>query len=192
MSATLKQPMTVEAFLAWEQRQDARFEFDGFQPVAMTGGSSEHSAIKVNLTAAIRPRLRGGPCRIFDSDLKVAVAGSIRYPDAFIVCTQVPRGTTIVTDPVVVFEVLSPSTSYIDRIQKNREYRSTPSIQRYVLLEQTSRAVTVYSRQGESWTVDVLVDDAVLELPEVGVSVPLAELFEGIEFPEDDADRASG
>jgi Uma2 family endonuclease len=118
------------------------------------------------------------------SDLKVRVASSVRCPDALIVCAPVPRGTMVVTDPVVMFEVLSPSTSDIDRIQKNRKYRLTPSIRRYVILEQRLAAATVYSRAGESRVSDVLLGDAVLDLPEVGVPVPMSEICQGIEFPE--------
>lgn len=190
MGAALK-PMTLDAFLDWESRQELRYEFDGFHPVAMTGGSSEHSAIKINLVAAVRPRLRGGSCRMFDSDLKVLVAESIRYPDAFVVCSPVPRGTQVVTDPVVVFEVLSPSTSAVDRIQENREYRLTPSIQRYVILEQDTAAATVFSRAGNTWVSDVLVADGVLEMPEIGVTVPLSEIYEGVEFPPAGEEAAS-
>ena len=191
MSA-VREPMSLDAFLAWESRQEVKYEFDGFQPVAMTGGTSEHAAIQVNLIRALGNRLRGGPCRVFGSELKIAVAGSIRYPDGFIVCSKVPRGTLVVSDPVIVFEILSPSTSFTDRITKNREYRQTPSIQRYVILEQTSQAATVYTRAGDEWTAEILIGEAELALPETGITVPLAELYEAVEFPpeQDNAETA--
>src|ERR1700710_1931586 len=103
--AALHQPMTLEAFLAWEEQQELRWEFDGFEPVGMTGGTSEHSAIQRNLSIAIGGRMRGKPCQLYPSDLKILAAGSIRYPDAFVVCSPVPRGTLVITNPVVVFEV---------------------------------------------------------------------------------------
>ena len=136
MNVVLRKPMTLEAFLAWEERQELRYEFDGFQPVAMTGGTFTHAAIQRNLIMALGNRLRGKPCQALGSELKIAVAGSIRYPDGFVVCTPVARDATVVTDPVVVFEVLSPSTSTTDSIVKNQEYRDTASIQRYIMLEQ--------------------------------------------------------
>jgi Uma2 family endonuclease len=139
--------VSLEEFLAWEERQELRYEFDGFQPRAMTGGTSEHAAIQRNLLAALTNRLRGKPCQPFGSDLKISVAGSIRYPDAFVVCTRVARGATVVSDPVVVFEILSPSTAMIDRIVKNQEYRDTPSIRRYVVLEQDQQAATIFARR---------------------------------------------
>jgi Uma2 family endonuclease len=187
MNVVLRKPMTLEAFLAWEDRQELRHEFDGFQPVAMTGGTSEHSAIQRNLITALTNRLRGQQCQPHGSELKVAVAGSIRYPDAFVVCSTVPRGTTVVTDPVVVFEVLSPSTSTTDRIVKNQEYRDTPSIRRYVMLEQDRQAATVFARAGDDWVGHVVSGNAVLVMPEIGIELPLAEMYEGVSFPEAEA-----
>ena len=185
MSAALQTPMTLAAFLDWESGQALKYEFDGFRPIAMTGGTAEHSRIQINLAIALGTRLRGSRCQVFNNDLKVSVAGSVRYPDAFVVCTPLPRGTLVVTDPVVVFEILSPSTSYTDRIEKYREYRLTPSVQRYVILEQTRPAATVFTRVGEAFIADALLGDAELAMPEIGVTVPLAEFFEGIAFPEE-------
>jgi Uma2 family endonuclease len=192
MSAAMKPRMDLEAFLEWESRQEFKYEFDGFQPVAMAGVSSEHAAIQANLMLAVGSRLRGGPCRIFGSDLKIAAAGSIRYPDAFVVCTPVPRGTLVVENPVVVFEILSPGTSYRDRIEKNREYRATPSIQRYVILEQTRPAATVFSRVGDEWVADIVIGETELALPEVGLTIPLPELYEGVEPPPETEQAEAG
>ncbi|PPQ27088.1 Uma2 family endonuclease [Rhodopila globiformis] len=182
MSVALKQPMSLEAFLAWEEQQELRWEFDGFEPVAMTGGTSEHSAIQRNLVFALTGRLRGKPCQPYTSDLKIAVAGSIRYPDAFVVCSPVPRGTRVVTDPVAVFEVLSPSTASTDIGIKNQEYRDTPSIQRYVMLSQDDQRATIFARAGDDWVGHIASGDAILEMPEIGIEVPLAELYEGVSF----------
>ena len=183
MSAVLKQSMSLEAFLDWESREPLKFEFDGFEPVAMTGGSAEHATIQVNIIRELSNRLRGRPCRVFGSELKIQTAGSIRYPDTFVVCSPIPRGTLVVTDPVVVFEILSPSTSSIDHFEKNREYRATPSIQRYAILEQAQPAATVYSRMGDNWVADFLVAGDDLVLPEIGVSVPLLDLYQDVLFP---------
>jgi Uma2 family endonuclease len=183
MSAALKPVMTLEAFLDWEPRQEVKYEFDGFRPVAMTGGTWNHAAIQRNLIGLLYNRLRGHRCQAFGSELKIQAGHSIRYPDAFVVCSPASPGTLVVTDPVIVFEILSESTSYIDRIEKNREYRETPSIQRYVILEQTTPAATMYARVGEAWVVEVLVGDATLVLPEIEASLSLTELYEGIEFP---------
>jgi Uma2 family endonuclease len=102
-----------------------------------------------------------------------------------VVCSPVDRTATVVTDPVVVFEVLSPSTAAKDRIVKAREYQATPSVRRYVMLEQDSVGATVYARAGDSWTHEILIADSVLALPEIGVELPLAELYEGIVFDDE-------
>lgn len=149
----------------------------------MTGGTLEHATIQRNLVSALHRRLRGAPCQVFGSGLKIRVADPVRYPDAFVVCGDLPRGTQIVDTPVVVFEVLSPSTGDVDRIVKNQECRATPSIQRYVMLEQDRMAATAFERAGDDWIGHLLVGGVALEMPEIGVSVPLAELYEGVAFP---------
>jgi Uma2 family endonuclease len=181
MNIAMRRPMTVEQFLAWEERQDLRHEFDGFQPVAMAGGTAALSAIQRNLIIALGTRLRGKPCQAHGSDLKILVDGRIRYPDAFVVCTPVAPKTTLVTDPVVVFEVLSESTSHDDLVVKNAEYRACPSIRRYVTLEQTHAGALVFARKGDDFVAEPLAGDgAVLRLPEFGIDIPLAEFYAGV------------
>jgi Uma2 family endonuclease len=179
--------MSLAEFLAWEERQELRWEFDGFAPMAMTGGTAEHSIIERNLIFSLTGRLRGHPCQPYTSNLKIAVAGSIRYPDAFVACTPLPRGTFVVTEPVVVFEVLSPSTASTDIGAKNEEYRDTPSIQRYVMLVQERQQATVFARVGNDWVGHIVSGDDVVEMPEIGISIPLTELYEGVSFPQPDA-----
>lgn len=125
-------------------------------------------------------------CRAVRGGLKVIVAGRVRYPDAIVTCSPIPRGTDIVPEPVVVFEVLPPGTAAVDRIQKNEEYRETSTIRRYVMLEQTRMAATVFERVGEDWVgedwVGHLETGAVLPLPEVGVELPMAAFYARLEF----------
>ncbi len=88
----------------------------------------------------------------------------------------------MIADPVVVFEVLSPSTASTDIGAKNEEYRDTPSIQRYVILTQDRQQATVFARVGSDWVGHIVSGDAILEMPEIGISVPLSELYEGVSF----------
>ncbi len=109
-----------------------------------------------------------------------------------VVCSPVCRTATVVFDPLVVFEVLSPSTASNDRIAKAREYQATASVQRYVMLEQDGVGATIYARLGDTWTHEILIADSILSLPEIGVELPLAELYEGIVFEtEQDPDRTA-
>ncbi len=184
MNIALRTPITLGEFLAWEDRQELRYEFDGCQPIAMTGGTRAHATIQANLVIALGTRLRGKPCRPFGGDLKIAVAGRVRYPDAFVVCTPGQNDARVVTDPVVVFEVSSDSTVREDLFAKNAEYRATPSILRYVVLEQTKAAAIAFSRKGADWVSEIVTDEGLLPMPEIGVELPLAERYLGIDLTE--------
>ena len=177
--------MTVEEFLAWEERQDLRYEFDGVEAIAMAGGTAAHALIQVNLITTLRTNLRGKPCRPFGSELKIRVADRIRHPDAFVVCTPVPSRTTTIDQPVVVFEILSDGSARDDLVIKNREYRAASSVQRYVVLQQTGAGATVFSRRGEDWLADpVSGDGATLPMPEIGIEIALADLYADVAFDE--------
>ena len=183
MNLALRKPTTLAEFLEWEERQPLRYEYDGVGPVAMTSGTAGHAVVQRNLAIAVGGRLRGKPCGFYGSDLKFQVAeGHVRYPDGMVVCRPVDRTATVVYDPVIVFEVLSPSTGRDDRIVKAREYQATPSVQRYVMLEQDAVGATVYARSGDAWTHEILVANSILVLPEIALSLPLAELYEGVDF----------
>jgi Uma2 family endonuclease len=191
MNVAVRKPMSFDEFLAWEARQELKHEFDGVRPVAMAGGTRSHSGIQRNLAISVGGRLRGTRCEFYGSDLKVLAAGSIRYPDGMVVCTPGEAGSTVVLDPVVVFEVLSASTAGTDRIAKNREYQATPSVQRYVMLEQDRVAATVFARAGADWVGHVLTGDEALQMPEIGIELPLSELYAGLDLapePDEDAD----
>ncbi len=190
MNVALRKRMTLDEFLAWEERQELRYEFDGFQPVAMVGSTAAHSTIQRNLLFALTGRLRGKPCQPHGSDLKIHVAGCIRYPDAFVVCKPIPPRDTVVDEPRIVFEILSPSTTNKDLVQKNQEYRETRSIERYVVLEQSHAAAIMFSRKGEDWVSEVAAgSDAALSLPEIGIALPLSEIYEGVELDSDDPEE---
>jgi Uma2 family endonuclease len=187
MNLALLRPMTLAGFLEWEERQPWRYEFDGVGPVAMTGGTLAHARIQRNLAFALTGRLRGSPCEFLGSDLKIRTTGDhVRYPDGFVTCAGGQNMSTVLSDPIVIFEVLSPSTAAKDRIVKAREYQAMPSVQSYVMLEQDRIGATVYSRAADAWTHEILIEGSVLALLEIGVELPLAELYEGIAFGEQD------
>ena len=114
------------------------------------------------------------------------VDGHVRYPDASVSCTPQADETYarqgIVERPSIVFEVLSVGTSTQDRTDENQEYRATPSIQRYVMLEQDRITATVFPRSSDAWTGELLFGrDVMLVLPEIDVpAISLADLYEGI------------
>ena len=184
MNVALRSSMTLAQFLVWEERQEQRYEFDGRMPVAQAGGTAAHSAIQRNLLFSLTGRLRGQPCQPHGSELKIQVAdGHIRYPEAFVVCTPVSPRATVVTDPVIVFEVLSDGTANDDLVIKNAEYRATPSIRRYVILQQTHPGAIVFARKDADWITELVSgDDAVLDLPEIGLFIPLSEFYADVDL----------
>jgi Uma2 family endonuclease len=189
MNVAVGKSMTLAEFLTWEDRQELRHEFDGARVIAMAGGTAAHAFIQRNLAAALHSRLRGQPCRFVGSDMKFLTAeGTVRYPDGMVVCSPLASKAKFVETPTIVFEVLSPSTTDTDRIVKALEYEATPSVMRYVMLEQDSAAAVVYARAGASWMNQILVGGAALALPELGFEFPLAELYEGVEFEAADED----
>ncbi len=188
MTVALRQPTTLDEFLAWEERQELRYEFDGTGPVAMAGGTAEHDRISLNLAASLVVRLRGEPCRPCGSNLKVEVMGRVRYPDGYIICSPLVPGATVTSDPVVIFEVLSTGTARVDRVEKNREYRTIASVTHYVMLEQDEIAATVLERSGENWISRLLGATDTLHLPDVGIEIPLVELYEGLDLSNPAAD----
>jgi Uma2 family endonuclease len=183
MNLALRKPITLAEFLDWEEQQPLRYEFDGFQPIAMTGGTAAHAALQRNLAIALGGRLRGQLCQFFGADLKIEVAGKIRYPDGFVVCSAISLGDKIVRDPVVIFEVLSDSTARTDLVTKNHEYAATPSVQRYVILSQDEIGGTMFERIEGDWVGHLVSANSTLRMPEIGIELPLAELYEGIDFP---------
>jgi len=187
MSVTSRVPaMTRDQFFNWAEAQSARYEFDGFEPVAMTGGNINHNRIAFNIHTALRGRLKGSGCEPLGLDAGVATIGNIvRYPDAVVTCSPTPGGSRLVPNPVVIFEVISPTSGHVDRIVKVREYGVVESIRRYVIVESASVGLTVHERQaaGQKWTVTTVMADDVLSLSEIGVEVPMAELYDGVDFP---------
>jgi Uma2 family endonuclease len=187
MSAALRKPMGLDEFLAWEARQEERYEYDGFGPVAMTGGTLGHELIGGNIRAELCDRLRGKRCTVVGPTLKIEVAGRIRYPDAFVRCGPGSLKDTVFRDPVVVFEVSSSGSTRVDRVDKLREYARTPSIQRYVLLEQDSIAAQMFVRKGDLFVSETLTEGDILSMPEIEVELPFAVFYAGLDFPDDDS-----
>ena len=173
--------MTVAEFLDWEERQEERHEFDGIRPVAMTGGTFAHEMIGQNVRTELDIRLRGTRCRVLGPNMKIEVAGSIRYPDVLVFCSPADRKTRVLREPVVVFEVLSDSTAHIDHFEKFEEYLATPTVQRYVILEQDAIAALVFTRDGDRVVASTVSRGGVLRMPEIGVELPINDLYRGVE-----------
>ena len=195
MNIALRKPMTREDFLLWAESQEGRYEFDGFEPVAMTAGTNNHGTISNNLNFQLTLRLESSSCRSMPPEGGgVATIGKkVRSPEATVTCTKIRGRDRLIPNPVIVFEVISESTRRIDQIDKLREYHAVPTIKRYVIIEQTGVAVTVHSRRGdEPWTTLPYGAGDVLDLPEIGIELPVALLYRNVDFDAgQDAEPAS-
>jgi Uma2 family endonuclease len=186
MNVAIRHPvMTRAQFFLWAETQEERYEFDGSAPVAMGGGTNRHSRIVINILVALANRLRGSGCEPFGPEAGLSTIGdTVRYPDAMITCTKTPGEDRLVPGVVVVFEVLSPTSGPIDRVVKLREYQAVPSIRRYLVVESAAPVITVFERAeaDQAWTATALAAGDVLHIPEVGIAVPVDDLYENVEF----------
>jgi Uma2 family endonuclease len=171
---------TVDDFLAWESQQEERYEFvDGILR-AMTGGSVDHAAIIANIVSALHARLRGTPCRSFASDLRIKADENSMYPDVVVVCGASDPKATEVTNPVVVVEVLSKSTSDYDRGRKWLAYQTISDLMHFLLVSQDECRVDVFRRMGNGWFSESVVDPTgEIALDSIGAQLRVSDIYEG-------------
>jgi Uma2 family endonuclease len=190
MSAATKHWISPEEYLARERRAEFRSEYYRGEVFAMAGASDEHCGIKDNLAREAGNQLKGGPCRVRTSDLRVKVhaTGLYTYPDMVIYCDK-PQfedaNVDTLLNPSVVVEVLSESTEKYDRGKKFGHYRQIPSLQEYILVAQDQPLMERFVRQPDgAWSLTVFEGLAsVFEFASVPVRVPLTDVYDGVEFP---------
>lgn len=188
-----KEFYTVEEYFAMEEVAEYKSEYSGGKIYAMAGGSIEHAAISANLLAGIIVGLRGKPCRGFSSDLKVAVEvmDKYYYPDAVIICDEIQYlqdRKQAVTNPSIVFEVLSDSTENKDRGEKFHAYWKLNSMQEYVLISQHEPQVEVFKRLDEQ-TFQLRVYrslDENIPLESMNMALSMKDLYEKVSFEKKD------
>lgn len=191
MSAVHKpEKLSVAEYFALEEKAERRSEFFDGEMFLMAGASKEHNVLTRNLLGHLFARLQGGRCQVFVADMRVKVdrTGLYTYPDLLIVCGEpeyAPENRDTLTNPTVVIEVLSDSTERYDRTTKFRHYKALPSLTEYALVAQDEPLVERYTRTPAGrWERDDFVGlDASLELAAAAVRVPLADVYQGVEFP---------
>jgi Uma2 family endonuclease len=193
MSLPQRKPaVTIEDYLRLERDAPDKHEFYRGEIFCMAGGSARHSRLTMNVGGEIRSRLKGGPCGVYDSNLRVRVPATdlYTYPDALVICGPVKfdpldrRGETAL-NPTLLVEVLSPSTEGYDRGLKAQNYRTIESLQEYVLVAQDAAVVETYHRQADgSWLLRTFRGrESVARLASLGIDLPVGEIYDGIEFP---------
>ena len=180
-------PISVEEYLELDRNsQNARYEYIDGHVTMLAGGSLNHSTIAVNITSILKAHLRGGSCRVFNSDARVRLSESrIVLPDASVTCDARDRGEgDIVEYPVLVVEVLSPSTEAYDRGLKFAYYRDCPTIQEYLLIDSQRQAIEVYRRERRDlWVLRTISPETDVELASLGVRFSFDAVYEDVDFP---------
>ncbi|MEM1118574.1 MAG: Uma2 family endonuclease [Bacteroidota bacterium] len=186
MPTAVRTSLTASEFFAWEAEQLDKHEFYHGEVFSMAGGTPEHALIGANAVANLAGRLRGGPCRVFSSDLAVELepGGHYAYPDVTVVCGPVERSEQgpAVTNPTVVVEVLSPSTAGWDRGGKAEAYRRIPSLQAIVFVATDRRQVEALAREGGRWVLVEPTDAGVLPLDAIEAGLDVGALYEGVDL----------
>jgi Uma2 family endonuclease len=174
---------TYANYLDLEAASNVKHEFLAGEIYGMAGGTPEHAALSVAVSGALLAQLRGGPCRVYSSDLRVRVlaTGLATYPDVTVVCGEPerdPESPTTIVNPRLVVEVSSDSTMDYDRGEKLEHYRQIPSLAGIVLVSHTQRCIEVWQRAADgTWTASTAGAGERAELPGIACSLVVDDIY---------------
>jgi Uma2 family endonuclease len=180
--------MTLAEFLGWEDGTDTRYELlEGF-PVAMAPPAPAHGLLAAQLCIRIGAALQSRrPCMV---QVEAGIARPDRddtcyVADLAVSCKPPLRGDQLISDPVLIVEVLSPSTGLYDRQTKVSDYRRIGSVEEILLIDSASIFAEVLRREGERWITEIVRGPrATLSLASIGLTAVMSELYEGIDLPD--------
>jgi len=181
--------LTEEQYLTLERAAEFKSEYFDGEMFARSGASMRHARLQQNLTTQLSMALDGGRCEPFGSDLRVRVSSRMyTYPDVSVVCGEpllADDHQDVLLNPVAIFEVLSPSTETYDRGTKLQRYRTIPTLQDYILVNQTEIRIEQYTRQENNlWILrDYQTLDEELIVKSIAVWLPLSRIYNRVEFP---------
>ena len=181
-----QQHLTLDDYLAWENQQPEKNEYYRGEVYAMVGARRVHGTVVSNLNRRLAEQLDGTPCRVFTEGMKLQVADdAIFYPDLLVTCDRADLATEMIfRAPRLVIEVLSPSTQACDRGLKFAVYRRLPSLQEYILVDPDARRVEGFRRNEQDlWVLHDMTEGPALEAASIGCTVPMAQVFDGVEPP---------
>ena len=187
--------LTPEEYITLERKavpdaETVRSEYINGEIINMSGASRAHNLITINISTALHSRLRGSGCETYANEMRVSTpsTNSYFYPDVVVVCEEPRFGDDVfdtLLNPIVIVEVLSPSTEAYDRGEKFAHYRQLTSLQEYVLVVQDQIRVEHYRRQERQWIfTDFEKHDEILPLPSIECELPLREIYERVTFPD--------
>jgi Uma2 family endonuclease len=175
--------LTVDEYLETERASPVRHEYLAGQVYAMAGASDAHNRIALNIASRLLARARGGPCRVFMSDMKLRIeaANAFYYPDVFVTCDPEDPENYFKTHPCLIIEVTSPTTAVIDRREKLLAYKKIASLREYVLISQEEMSVEFYRLdRGGHWWVETLGAEDALKLESVEMEIAVKEIYEDV------------
>ena len=185
MSTLPDYTISPEEYLDFERGAETKNEYIDGQVVAMAGASERYNRLVANLIIALGTQLRGQSCRVYPSDLKVQMPGGRRYfyPDVSVICGPaafVDEQQDVVTNPVVIIEVLSDATAAVDRGLKLQSYIQIPTLEDYLLVSQDMELIERYSRGDDGpWLyTEHMGADATIDLASIGCRLALADIYD--------------
>lgn len=184
--AKLKPYLRAENYLTGENDGEIRHEYLCGEVYAMAGSSDRHNRISFNCAKKIDGRLdSSGDCEVFITDMKLqADEATFYYPDVFVACDRADRYFR--REPILIIEVLSPSTESIDRREKLRVHRQIPTLQEYIIVAQDKMQIELHRKQANGeWTKEFFAEAGeILEMKSVDLSIALSEIYRGVDFGE--------
>ena|SRR5438445_2042971 len=176
--------ISANDYLEGEKVAETKHEFVAGHVYAMAGASEEHNLIVTNLVASLHAHLRGKPCRLFATDMKVRLLVSTTdifyYPDLMVTCDARDTDRYFKRFPKVLIEVLSPDTERTDRREKFLSYTQVETMEEYVLVAQDTKEITVF-RRGNHWRAEMLTKpDQQLRLASIDFALALGAVYEGV------------
>jgi len=185
--AKLKPYLSVEKYLKGENDGNLRHEYIYGEVYAMAGSSDRHNQISGNIFVKLFQKFSGSKdCRVFMTDMKLqADEETFYYPDVFVACDNPDRYFR--REPILIIEVLSPSTESTDRREKLKVYRQIETLQEYVIIAQDKMQIELHRKQsGGEWTKEILTEpDETAELKSVELSLTLADIYRGVDFDDE-------
>lgn len=173
-------PIAIKEYLEGEKTSDVRHEYVAGAVYAMAGASALHNLIALTFAASLRQHVRGSPCHVFMSDMKVRVDDAFYYPDLLVVCGTIDPGAHYQSMPTLVIEVLSESTEARDRLEKRLAYQKIDSLKEYVLVAQDKMRVEVYRRMEDGWQLETFSYGDRVHLASINYTIMIEQLYEDV------------
>lgn len=178
--------VSPEAYMEMEMASPERHEYVDGEIFAMVGTSSIHNELVFNITSILKNHLRGKPCRIYMESIKLRVeaANCYFYPDVMVTCSETDRQERyVMNEPLLVVEILSPSTALYDRDKKFAAYRQLPSLQEYVLVDAEQTTLDCYRRaEGGEWILHPYGAGETVFLHSLDLTFPVEAAYQDVEF----------